>query len=177
MLFRSKAKVEYIDRYNQPPLWVIIKQLTFHDLFIMTGLLKPAVINDVLKGFGLNSGDRDYFLNCLDVFRYVRNNCAHFELINRFRTPGDTDLRYIGSKHPINPSVSKASGELYRIKLYDTLLVLSSFVDVSNIAKEILSYRRKNYFKRQNIVTDRLFDRMGCKDVNKWKALIKKNTY
>lgn len=65
----TKKNIVYVGAFNNPPLWVIIKQLTLNDIYIMTGLLKKTVIEKVLLGFGLSTGDRDYFLNCINIFK------------------------------------------------------------------------------------------------------------
>lgn len=168
------SKIDYIGRYNSPPLWVIIKQLTFGDLYIMTGLLKPQVLEKVLDDFGLNLGDREYFLNCMDVLKHLRNHCAHFELINRFRTPTDMNLKLIGAKVPISPKNTNAKGDMHRISLYDTLLVLSEYACVDGVVSCMKKYRNANVIKGKHKITVSLLKRMGCPDLRKWKMLSSK---
>ncbi len=169
----TKKNIVYVGAFNNPPLWVIIKQLTLSEVYIMTGLLKKAVIEKVLVGFGLTHGDRDYFLNCINVFKELRNYCAHFELVNRFRTGGEIGLKLIKQKHPINPSRHNAKGEVSRIKLYDTISVLSAFSDVSGVVDCIVDYVDKNLKLGKNDLSMQLLNRMGCANIENLKALVK----
>jgi len=167
----TKKNIVYVGAFNNPPLWVIIKQLTLNDIYIMTGLLKKTVIEKVLLGFGLTTGDRDYFLNCINIFKELRNDCAHFELVNRFRTGGDLSLKLVKKKHAINPTRINLRGEATRIGLFDTLLVLSSFSDVKGVVDCIVSYIDKNTELGKNDLSKQLLDRMGCANIVDLKAL------
>jgi abortive infection bacteriophage resistance protein len=169
----SKRKIEYINTFTSPPLWVIIKQLSLNDLYVLTGLLKKPVLDNVLSAFHLASSDREYFLNCLDIFKSLRNHCAHFELVNRFRTSSTLNLNMICAKHTISPKRMNNSGIMNRIGLYDTLVVLSHYTNVNGIIECIQKYISLNTSLSKDHLSDSLLDRMGCTDIKKWEQLIK----
>lgn len=168
----TKKSIVYVGAFNNPPLWVIIKQLSFNDLFILTGLLRKNVIEKVLDGFGLSLGDRDYFLNCINIFKELRNDCAHFELVNRFRTSGSLDLKLVKQKHAISPKRVNSKGDMNRIGLFDTIMVLSSFSNVKEIVDCILNYINSNIEIGKYDLNSQLLDRMGCIKIEDLRSLI-----
>ena len=172
----SKKKViDYIAAFNQPPLWVIIKQLMFGDLYIMVSLLDDSVLEPILKSYGLTLTDRDYFLNCLDVLKSLRNHCAHFELVNRFRTHNKTDLRIIHSKLPIRVVSYFPTGPIFQMKLYDTLLVLSQFTSIRRPVLCIYKLSIINLFRRRVSLNYKLLERMGRRKFTDWIVLMNRN--
>ncbi len=167
-----KNKVPYIGRYNSPPLWVLIKQLTFGDVTTMTGLLKKDVMDLILADYKLSTGDREFLLNCLDVFRELRNHCAHFELVNRFRTPGSLNLKIINGKISINhKSPINIDGDVFRIPLFDTLKILKIFVPISNIVDDIIKFYYNLLFRGKMTIAKNLIERMGNENISDWKKL------
>lgn len=171
----KKIDVDYIDAYNNPPLWVIIKQLTFGELYIMVGLLDDKVLNPILSSYGLTLSDRDYFLNCLDVLKTLRNHCAHFELINRFRTHKNTDLSLIHRRHGVKVKSYLPTGPIYVMRLFDTLLVMSQFVDISKPLYRIIFFWMVNTLKGKHILNKRLLDRMSERNIYEWVKLLAQN--
>lgn len=167
-----KSIIPYLGRYNVPPLWVLIKQFTFGDLLIMVGLLQRNVLDKVLDDYDLNPSDREYFLNCLNVFKELRNHCAHLELINRFRTRGNMNLKIIGSKININhKSPPNTSGDMYRIPLLDTLKILRTFVSIDEIIKHVENFYYLSCLKGKKKIATGLLERMGASSINEWKKL------
>ncbi len=164
----TKHRIEYIKTYSQPPLWVIIKQLMFNDLYVLTGLLDKPVISAVLKSFGLRISDRDYLLNSLDLFKQLRNHCAHFELVNRFRSHSNLRLNVICNKVKIVPK-RNSQGVKTRVDLYDTIQVLSQFTDTKNIYSHVTSFFDQNSMTNKDFLNDRLIERMGGCCVENWR--------
>lgn len=163
----TKHRIEYISTYSQPPLWVIIKQLMFNDLYVLTGLLDKPVITAVLKSFGLNNGDRDYLLNSLDLFKQLRNHCAHFELVNRFRSHSNLRLNVICNKVKIVPK-RNSHGAKTRVDLYDTIQVLSQFTDTKNIYSHVTCFLEQNSMSNKVFLNNRLIERIGGGCVENW---------
>lgn len=58
-------------------------------LVLMYGLDKRR-FNEIFKNFGFKLNDKEKFLNSIAVLKELRNTCAHFELVNRFRTSNKT---------------------------------------------------------------------------------------
>lgn len=168
----AKSNASYLGRYNNPPLWVLVKQLTFGDTLIMSGLLEKDVMDLILTDYHLSTGDREFLLNCLDVFKQLRNHCAHFELVNRFRTSGSLNLKIINNKILLNhKSPVNSSGDIYRIPLYDTLKILSKFVSIDSIIDYIVWFYYKLLFMNKLTIARRLIERMGSQSILDWKML------
>ncbi|MEI2330069.1 hypothetical protein, partial [Priestia megaterium] len=104
----------------------------------------------------------------------LRNTCAHFQLVNRFRTPNNLRIdagmiRDLGLKTKINTA---GISTFYELRLYDTLLVLSQFESLSDIRKLVKDF----YFKRCNSKRERnlmlkIFERMGRKNLSDWSKI------
>ncbi|GAB6554224.1 Abi family protein [Bacillus mobilis] len=159
-----KIKFPYINEYNNPPFWVIIKTLMLNDIIVLMYGLKKRTFDAVLKDFKLHPNDKEKFFNSLEIIRELRNSCAHFELVNRFRTPNKLKInaRLISELH-LNPIRSQ-----YVIKLYDVLKVLRVYVDLSEIKLFLLDYWNSEE-KFGNIhISISLFDRMGNSNIDDW---------
>lgn len=159
-----KTKFPYINEYNNPPFWVIIKTLMLNDLIVLLYGLKKRTFDAVLKDFDLKPQDKQKFLNSLEIIKVLRNACAHFELINRFRTPSSLkiDTRLIADLHlnPVRPQ--------YIIKLYDVLKILKMCVDLSEIKLFLLEYWYQEIKNNSKDIAVSLFDRMGNSNIDDW---------
>lgn len=159
-----KTKYPYINEYNNPPFWVVIKTLMLNDIIILMYGLKKRTFDAVLRDFNLKPIDKQKFLNSLEIIKELRNCCAHFELVNRFRTPKKLkiDNRLI-SELQLKPVKSQ-----YVIKLYDVLKVLKMYVDLSEIKLFLWDYwYQESKYQNTNIAVS-LFDRMGNSNVYDW---------
>lgn len=159
-----KRKFNYINEYNNPPFWVTIKPLMMNDLLVLMYGLDNRTFNEILKNFNLKPNDKEKFLNSIAILKELRNTCAHFELVNRFRTSSRTPInaRLIAELN-LTPLRSQ-----YIIKLYDTLKILRLYVDLSNIRKYVWDfYNTLSRTGRLNLAT-KLFDRMGNSNIYEW---------
>lgn len=165
----KKQYVNYLDHYNQPPFWVIIKQLNLNQTYTLLGILKPLIMNDVLLDFKLNPNERDYLLSCTKLFVDLRNHCAHYELANRYRSKIG-NYNEIQKKHPqinlLNIGRNKSS-----LKLFDALCVLSKFSNTNEIYSVLRIYILKTKVRFKGRLVKKLLDRMGSSDFRKWKQL------
>lgn len=159
-----KTKFPYINEYNNPPFWVVIKTLMLNDLIILLYGLKKRTFDAVLRDFNLKPQDKQKFLNSLEIIKALRNACAHFELINRFRTPSSLkiDNRLITDLHlnPIKPQ--------YILKLHDVLKVLNMCVELSEIKLFILEYWYQETKNNSREIAISLLDRMGNSNIEDW---------
>lgn len=173
-------------RHVVVPLWVAIETFDFGTLQRFCHYLTSNVLNNVLADFNLKPTDREMFLNSLDVIRELRNNCAHFTLINRFSTslyvkvlPGL--ISYLNLKpieksrkiyvHALKRSVRKNAAKL---NLYDTLKVLGLYENLSILKAplERLIHENNEYFKRNTYdLNARVLERMGNKEYSDWEIL------
>lgn len=159
-----KIKYPYINEYNNPPFWVVIRTLMFNDLIILLYGLKKRTFEAVLKEFGLKPQDREKFLNSLEIIKELRNTCAHFELVNRFRTSQRLKINaHLISELKLQPMRSQ-----YVIKLYDVLKVLNLYIDLSDVKIFLLEYWYKVEEADNTDIATSLLDRMGNDKIENW---------
>ncbi|MCY9693100.1 Abi family protein [Paenibacillus alginolyticus] len=168
------------------PLWVAIETFDFGKLQRFCHYSKKAVLEKVLKDFGLNYADRDLFLNSLDIIRELRNKCAHFSLINRFSTASTFRiLPTLVNKLNLSPAqkIRTISGNGRKkhtkhaavLNLYDTLKVLGLYEDLTRLKKplkKIIYSNNKNFRKNTYDLNARLLERMGNSNYCDWKKIL-----
>ena len=172
-----KKTKSYIGKDTDPPLWIIIKSFSMGDLLSMVRLLKRPVLERVLADFNLTLNDTHLFINSIEIIKDLRNTCAHFELVNRFRTSGAyvinnnliTRLQLNVLSHGTSKPQSKRNN--YRIRLFDSLKVLTLFEDITPIRRVVVRYYDRNVSIRQKYLILPLLDRMGDPNINNWKNL------
>jgi abortive infection bacteriophage resistance protein len=159
-----KIKFPYINEYNNPPFWAIIKTLMLNDIIVLMYGLKKRTLDAVLKDFHVEPHEKEMFLNSLEIIRELRNTCAHFELVNRFRTPQKLKINArLISQLGLTPIRSQ-----YIIKLYDVLKVLGLYVDLFEIRAFLHNYW---YFEKKSNnthISRALLERMGNPNINDW---------
>ncbi|KGR89051.1 hypothetical protein CD30_17725 [Ureibacillus massiliensis 4400831 = CIP 108448 = CCUG 49529] len=169
-----KAKYTYLSTYADPPFWMTIKVLEFGVLFQLLIRYERDIFVNVIADMGMNYLEKQKFINSIRIFIELRNTCAHFQLVNRFRTPNNLRIDAglivdLGLKTKLNIN---GVPTYYEIRLYDVLLVLSQFENL----KDIRDLIKKYYFdvansKRQRTLMTKLFDRMGRKNISDWIKL------
>ncbi|MED3564188.1 Abi family protein [Bacillus xiapuensis] len=156
-----KTKFPFINEYNNPPFWVVIKTLMFNDIILLLYGLKKRTFDAVLRDFNLKPNDKEKFLNSLQIIKELRNTCAHFELVNRFRTPSTLKI----NQHLISElGLTPIRANKYVIKLFDVLKVLKQYVDLKEIKLLLWKYR---YEEKRDIAIS-LLDRMGNANIFYW---------
>ncbi|MEK5400683.1 Abi family protein [Paenibacillus sp. FSL K6-2859] len=166
-----RAKYSYISTYDHPPFWVTIKVLEFGALFKLLLGFEKDIFEKVIEDMGMKYIDKQKFINSIRIFIELRNTCAHFQLVNRFRTPNNLKID-LGMKNDLGLRTKVNTGGIpthYEIRLYDTLLVLSQFESLKDIEKLIKDF----YFKRCNSKREKrlmleMFERMGRKKHSDW---------
>jgi abortive infection bacteriophage resistance protein len=161
---RVKYNYSYTSAYVHPPLWVTIKVFSLHELLTIVYNLDRDVLKAVLNDFNLTLSDKEVFVNSVEVIKFIRNSCAHFELVNRFRTRSSTR---INSKLIQELKLSKQ----YKIPLFDSLKILRKYQNISAVISQIVDYWELNKLIGKDYINDALFDRMGCDDIEEWKKL------
>lgn len=159
-----KLKFSYINEYNNPPFWVVIKTLMLNDLIVLMYGLKKRTLDAVLRDFNLKPYEKEKFLNSLEIIRELRNSCAHFELVNRFRTSQNLKVNsHLISELHLSPMRSQ-----YVIKLFDVLKVLRMYIDLSEIKLFLHSFWNNETKYGNDDITLALFERMGNSKINEW---------
>lgn len=123
LIKKLKRKRRYLQAYEgQPPLWVAIKALDFGQLHKMFSLLKNNVAREVLSNFNFKISERNKFESVLYVINWLRNECAHFEMINKSKYHG---------KYPVDNDLIKdlklrTSKSGMNLTLFQTMCILDS---------------------------------------------------
>ncbi|WP_340850976.1 Abi family protein [Ligilactobacillus salivarius] len=150
LIMKLKRKKRYLSAYNgHPPIWVAIKSLDFGQLHTMFTLLNTDVASDVLANFNLKSIDRNKFESILFVINWLRNECAHFEMINNSRYHGKNQL----SKELIEDLNLRTAKSRRNLTLFQTMCVLNSVQNFESDFSELISnsdipqHLKKEYLK------------------------------
>ncbi len=80
-----KKKKNYVKHYDHPPFWVIIKAIPLGTLYYTFLFLDQIVKPDVLKDFNFSLEEEKVFEQSIYLLKEIRNQCAHLELITRFK--------------------------------------------------------------------------------------------
>jgi abortive infection bacteriophage resistance protein len=163
----AKLKYNYLQTYEIPPLWVIIKTLELGSVLKLIYGLKQDILDKVVTDMGLLPSERHILFNSTKIIIDLRNHCAHFGLINRFRTKQNirinTDL-----VNKLNLKTKSDGTSHYEICLFDTLQVLSQFTNLNEV-----SFLFKDFFMSRDCQIDskllmKLLNRMGNDNFLNW---------
>jgi abortive infection bacteriophage resistance protein len=165
-----KTKYPFISTYDHPPFWVTIKVLEFGSLLLLLLGFERDVFEKVIGDMKMQYIDKQKFINSIRIFIELRNSCAHFQLVNRFRTSNNLriDARLISDLGLETKTNIFGISTYYEIRLYDTLLVLSQFENLKDIRKLIKDFYFKRCNSREKRVMIKIFDRMGRKNLSEW---------
>jgi len=169
-----KAKYSYISTYDYPPFWVTIKVLEFGALFKLLLGFEKSVFEKVIEDMGMKYIDKQKFINSIRIFIELRNTCAHFQLVNRFRTPNNLriDAGMINDLGLRTKTNTAGVSTYYELKLYDTLLVLSQFESLKDIRKLVNDfYFKRCISRREKNILIKIFERMGRKNISDWSKV------
>ncbi|MGY3189969.1 Abi family protein [Lysinibacillus sp. TE18511] len=159
-----KIKFNYINEYKNPPFWVTIKPLMLNDILILMYGLDKRTFNEILQNFNLKPNDKEKFLNSIAIIKELRNTCAHFELINRFRTSNKLSI----NAHLISELDLKPMRSHYIVRLFDALKVLNLYVDMSEVKQFLWDYYDYLTKTKRLTLATKLFDRMGNFNIYLW---------
>ena len=141
------------------------KNTAVRKLVLYIYFLDDTVKEKVLKDFGLELVDADLFEQALFVIKEVRNQCAHLELITRFRLKRSKGLNYL------NDITVKANLSHGDINYLDVVRIFRVFGTVSDIRREILLFYLKMLGKRRKEIADKILAKMGRKNLKVWMNL------
>ena len=159
------------------PIWVAIQTFDLGCLKRMCHYLKRGVLNLVLADFGISTYEKHIFFNMLDIIHQLRNSCAHFSLLFRFKTASNIGLGE-GLINKFNLTPKKRTHPATGINLFDSLKILGFFEDISSLMKPIkkIIYRNNRKFKSTYYdLNNRLLTEMGNPIYSEWKKMLKNN--
>ena len=157
---QCKISYPYISEYVNPPFWVIINTFSFNDVIKLFVGLDSSIQNEIVEdlGFDINNSGKEVLLNILQVARELRNHVAHNSLVTLFETSNKLNIH-----HLVLIKSGRTSGNSYRLKLFETLKVLSDLKSFSSkkIKAVFLVYILKNLFSFKSDINKKLYQRIG----------------
>lgn len=157
-----KKDKDYVNQYTDPPFWVVIKSLPLGSLYYTFVFLNNVVKEKVLKDFGLELKDADAFEQALFILKEVRNQCAHLELITRFRLKRKASLKNF---QDITVMAGLSHGKLNYL---DVMKIFKIFGKQDDIKRVIAFFYYKMTFKGRKKIADKALAMMGRKKLRIW---------
>lgn len=152
----------YIDNYNDPPFWVVIKTLPLGSLYFLFTFLDVDIKKSVLSDFGLDYKDCDAFIEALFVIKEARNDCAHLELITRFR------LKKVKGRIEYKKLMKRVNITKGTLNFMDVTKILGWLGTNKAIKREILLFAMRMKLRKRSLITNKLLGKMGRKNIYKW---------
>lgn len=160
-----KREKEYVEQYENPPFWVTIKALPLGSLYYTFVFLNSTVKEKVLRDFGMELDDSAAFEQALFILKEMRNQCAHLELITRFKIKGKPSLNYFND---IKTKAGLARGDLFYI---DVLKIFKLFGGIADIKREIAWFYFRLILKGRQKIADKAISKMGRKKLSVWMKI------
>lgn len=159
------------ENYDNVPLWVMIKALTFGNISKMYSFQKPEIQTKISKEFyEVSEGDLASFLDILSRFRNV---CAHNERLFNYkylkRGIVDTSIHKILNIEKKNFVYTKGKSDLFAAII--ALKYLISDESFKNLIKEIDSAIEDLFLKTSQLQKQQLYKSMGFPD--NWRDIEK----
>ncbi len=161
-----KRDKDYANQYTDPPFWVAIKALPLGSLYYTFVFLDDAVKEKVLKDFGLTLMDARVFEQALFILKEMRNQCAHLELITRFKLKGRNGA--LNNFKDIRTMAALGRGDLAYL---DVLKILKVFGPIFDIKAQIVKFYLIMFFKGRKFIADKALSKMGRKKLYVWMKL------
>lgn len=162
-----KKDRDYVCQYTEPPFWVVIKALPLGSLYYTFVFLDDTVKAKVLRDFGFELSEAAVFEQALFVLKEVRNQCAHLELITRFRLKRKANLNYM------NDITIKASLSHDKLNYLDVVKIFVLFGNVADIKKVVAMFYIKMVIKGRKNIADKALAMMGRKKFDVWMKVRK----
>ena len=162
-----KKDRDYVCQYTEPPFWVVIKALPLGSLYYTFVFLDDTVKTKVLRDFGFELSEAAVFEQALFVLKEVRNQCAHLELITRFRLKRKANLNYM------NDITIKASLSHDKLNYLDVVKIFVLFGNVADIKKVVAMFYIKMAIKGRKNIADKALAMMGRKKFDVWMKVRK----
>lgn len=160
-----KKEKAYVGKYIEPPFWVVIKSFPLGSLYYTYLFLRDDVKQKVLRDFHLSLSDSSVFEQAVYVLKEVRNQCAHLELITRFRLKRTRKLKYYND-------VTKYAG-LSRTDLnyMDVVKIFKIFGGIQDLKWTIVMFYIKMCIKGRKKIAEKILAKMGRKSLWAWIKL------
>lgn len=157
-----KHEKEYVNRYTYPPFWVVIKSLPLGSLYYTYLFLDNAVKPLVLDDFGFNFSQSKIFEQSIYVLKELRNQCAHLELITRFRLKRKANLNNFNDL-TIYSGLSRTP-----LTFIDATKILKIFGGASDLKWIVFKFYIKMCIKGRKKIANKVLGKMGRKNIYSW---------
>jgi abortive infection bacteriophage resistance protein len=163
----AKSKYSYLETYDVPPFWVIIKTLELGSVLKLMYGLNNDILDKVVEDMGLLPTERHILFNSTKIIIDLRNDCAHFGLVNRFRTKKyiriNTDLI-----NKLKLTTKSDGTSHYEIRLFDTIQVLAQFTSLTEVTALFKEFFMAHDCQVNSKLLVKLLDRMGNNNFLNW---------
>ncbi len=149
---------------NEQILGLVARGLKFKNRKFV--FLDDTVKEKVLEDFGLALTDAKAFEQALFVLKEMRNQCAHLELITRFKLKGKS-----GALNNFNDIRTKAALGRGDLSYLDVLKILKVFGRIGDVKTQIGKFYFIMLIKRRKIIADKALSKMGRKKLSVWMKL------
>ncbi len=166
----QKSKKAYIKNYDEPPFWVIIKNLSFGSLYYLYIFLKDDVRNLVLTDFNFSHSEHHIFEQIIYILKEVRNDCAHLELITRFKIVRNNKGK-IKNLNNLSDVVNKFSLSKSNICCMDVIKILKHFYSIREFKFTIVKFYITMTLKGRKDIAIKILGKMGSKNIMDWIKL------
>lgn len=160
-----KREKEYVRQYTSPPFWVVIKSMPLGSLYYTYLFLTNQVKQLVLDDFQFSLAQSAIFEQAIFVLKEVRNQCAHLELITRFRQRRLRKLNYF------NDLTNYAGLSRTELNYMDVLKIFKQFGKIGDLKRSVLLFYVKMCLKGRRKIADKILAKMGRKSILEWIKL------
>lgn len=136
-----KKEKQYVRQYCKPPFWVTIKALPLGSLYYTFIFLDDTVKEKVLKDFGMALVDVEAFEQALLVLKEMRNQCAHLELITRFKLKSKMNFKAVINR----AECLSHSGIIFYIDVMKIFKLFGEIADIKYIIFKFYIWRKGIY--------------------------------
>ena len=162
---QRKWNKDYIKGYKNPPLWVTIKAMPLGSLYYFFIFLRKQEKEKVLKDLSFSPHQVNAYIQAIYLLKEMRNQCAHLELVTRFRLKRNSKLNNMQDLIML-ANLSKSDSNYM-----DVLKTLKLFGSIRSIQCNILRFYIKMLFKGRKKIADKILGKMGRKSIVAWWRL------
>lgn len=160
---KLKADKEYANQYVNPPFWVSIKSLPLGTLYYTFVFLKTNIKSAVLNNFDLDISKINTFEQSIYVLKEIRNQCAHLELITRFKLKRTSKLNYFN-----DISIDANLSRTHSLNYMDVIKILNLYTRVTPIKLAILKFYIIMLLKGRIKIAKKILGKMGNQNILSW---------
>jgi len=143
-----------------------LKQYTLFKVFDIESRLRTSIAYNFASVYcKLGLEDADIFEQALYVLKEVRNQCAHLELITRFR------LKRKSSLNNLNDITEKAGLSYGKLNYMDVVKIFRLFENIVDLKRVIAVFYLKMLIKGRKKIADKALSKMGRKKFSVWMKI------